>query len=759
MAVAGNLKRFRSLLREYKLISDSSKIPGEFQVIAIYCYSADSNFLKALTPPLEENYKEVIYLYDILLTDGADKLKCFLALPLGHLVQKNILKVGSYVQIQKAKLCYLEGEYNDSHIVQYAFLEAVKIVEYSIVQFPDLDTLSFLDSTNYRETQMIPLVTGRKCYLYPWIPPYPHGNEWTENTVPEFDDADNSPQNILALQDIADDWMRMPKPYPTIFVRVMARGMIHYYGFNKNDHTLPFMAKLVIADSTRACMCVLFGKGAASLYYSALPGTILLIENYSITKPQNPLYPRLRGAAGNLPMADIEIVIGDYTSVRVVPANNNYLLMQIALLPVVEFSFGNRASLALAADESTVDMIGLITYVSLFHRFMYKFGKIHARCYLELIDSSSSLPFIAVVYDNGLRFPVEDLHPGQVLVATHMQVCHLPDEIITSHGVKTYLKSTHHTELHTVHGQSSPYVRYPVVTAVASIIRDNQQEVDYLQSNVLRAGGAPVFLRGYRTLEAYKNSFGNSLAGKMIPGAYWKMALESLIHQERRCVTLGGFIIQAEYYDIQTVDSRQPVYGWSYGNGAMSRRTLFVNIKARYKLGNFAPLNSRMDEKLFFPSQYASENEQSFKTYRKFPAMDAVDWTPSSDDQIENYPVLADGYYIVTIASLHYQAVLQCIYIPEPSSKPHPSFIDALNGNFQQLPLRDVGPFTSEPPRYTFDEVQEISRTASEVNDKTFVFAIELHKPRNDVVQAHLRRAYVCPPDQIQEALEADRVH
>lgn len=121
----------------------------------------------------------------------------------------------------------------------------------------------------------------------------------------------------------------------------------------------------------------------------------------------------------------------------------------------------------------------------------------------------------------------------------------------------------------------------------------------------------------------------------MIPGAYWKMALESLIHQERRCVTLGGFIIQAEYYDVQTVDSRQPVYGWSYGSGVSSRRTLFVNVKARYRLGNVAPLNTRMDER-FFPAQYASENEDSFKSYRKFPAVDAADWTPSSDNEIES---------------------------------------------------------------------------------------------------------------------------
>ncbi|CAL1298139.1 unnamed protein product [Larinioides sclopetarius] len=322
--MAGSLKNFRSILREYKLISDSSRIPGEFQIIAIYCYSADSNFLKALTPPFEEGAKEVIYLYDIVLTDGTEKLKCFLALPLGHLVQKNIIKTGSYVQIQKAKLCYLEGEYNDSHIVQYVFLEAIKILEYSVVAFPDLAQLTFITSTNYRETQLVPLVTGRKCYTYPWIPVYPSGEEWINNGPVEFSDTDNSPQNIFILQNVADDWMRMPKPYPTIF------------------------GKLVIGDSSSASLCVLFGKGAMSLYYYALPGTILLIEGYSISKLQSPLFPRLRGAAGNLPFVDLEIVIGDFASVRIVPPDNNSLLMQIALLPILEFSFANRSAIEYA---------------------------------------------------------------------------------------------------------------------------------------------------------------------------------------------------------------------------------------------------------------------------------------------------------------------------------------------------------------------------------------------------------------------------
>ncbi|GIY79856.1 RPA-related protein RADX [Caerostris extrusa] len=391
--MAGNLKQFRSILREYKLISDSSRIPGEFQI-----------------------------------------------------------KVGSYVQIQKAKLCYLEGEYNDSHIVQYVLLEAIKILEYLVVTFPNLEELQFVESTNYRETQSIPLVTSRKCYTYPWLPVYPYGEEWTTNGPLELSDTDDVPQNIFILQNVADDWTRMPKPYPTIFVRVLARGMLYYYGFNKNDKSHPFMAKLVVGDSSSASMCVLFGKGAMSLYYHALPGTILLIEGYSIYKLQNPLYPRL------------------------------------------QFSFANRAALELAANESTVDVIGLITHVSLFHRFMYKFGKYHARCYLELIDSSSHLPFVVIIYNNVLRFPVEDIHPGQVLVGTHFKVHHLQDEILSSYQVRTYLKSTHYTELFTTHGQNSLYVRYPAVTAVASIIRDHQQEVDFLQANVLRAGGIPTFL-------------------------------------------------------------------------------------------------------------------------------------------------------------------------------------------------------------------------------------------------------------------------
>ncbi|KFM61998.1 hypothetical protein X975_01444, partial [Stegodyphus mimosarum] len=94
--------------------------------------------------------------------------------------------------------------------------------------------------------------------------------------------------------------------------------------------------------------------------------------------------------------------------------------------------------------------------------------------------------------------------------------------------------------------------------------------------------------------------------------------------------------------------------------------------------------------------------------------------------------------------------------VPEPSSKPHPTLIEALNGNFQTLTFRNVGSFLCEPPRYTWDEVREINRTASEVGDKTFVFAIELHRTKPDVVLAHLQRAYICPPEQLSEAMAAD---
>ncbi|XP_035219983.1 RPA-related protein RADX-like isoform X2 [Stegodyphus dumicola] len=726
--MAGSLKDLRSILREYKLISDSSRIPGEFLIISIYCYSADSNFLKALTPPLEEVRKEVILLHDLLLTDGTEKLKCFLALPLSQLVQKNVVKIGSYLQIQRAKMCYLE------------------------------ENLRFVQSSNHRESEIIPLVTGRKYYLNLWIPTTPYGEEWLAGSSLDYQDGDNEIQNISLLQDIADDWLRLPKPYPPIFVKVMARGNLYHYGYNKNDRPDPFMTSMSIADSSGTCMCAVFGKIIKSLYYRAVPGTVLLISDYNITKPQNRNLPRLRGSAGNLPILDMEIVVGDYAKVQVMPPDNDSFSMQIVNLPAIEFSFGNRASLQYAADESTIDIVGLVTHISLFHRFVYKYGKLHARCFVEIIDSSSHLPFMAMIYDNGLRFCVDDLHPGQVIVATHMKVCHLPNELLSCYQVRTYLKATHYTEIFTTHRQDSPYVRYPAVTAVASIIRDNQNEVDFLQSNVLRAGGIAMFLRGYKTLDAYKASFGESLAGKMIPGAYWKVALENLIHRERRCVTLGGFIIQVDYVDLQTTDSPQSTYGWSYSSNIVSRRTMFVNIKARYKLGDILPLNPTQNEQLLFPSKYDSGNEYHFKAYRRFPPANATDWSASSEKEVLNFPVCADGYYVITIASLHYQALLQCIMVPEPSSKPHPTLIEALNGDFQALAFRNVGSFLCEPPRYMWDEVREVNRTASEVGDKTFVFAIELHRTKPDVVLAHLQRAYICPPEQLIEAIAADRV-
>lgn len=35
-------------------------------------------------------------------------------------------------------MCYLEGEYNDSHIVEYVLVEAVKVVDFSAIVFPPL---------------------------------------------------------------------------------------------------------------------------------------------------------------------------------------------------------------------------------------------------------------------------------------------------------------------------------------------------------------------------------------------------------------------------------------------------------------------------------------------------------------------------------------------------------------------------------------------------------------------------------------------
>lgn len=45
-----------------------------------------------------------------------------------------------------------------------------------------VDDLQFVTSSNQREREMIPLVTGRKCYISPWIPTVPTGQEWLDSS-------------------------------------------------------------------------------------------------------------------------------------------------------------------------------------------------------------------------------------------------------------------------------------------------------------------------------------------------------------------------------------------------------------------------------------------------------------------------------------------------------------------------------------------------------------------------------------------------
>ena len=71
-------------------------------------------------------------------------------------------------------------------------------------------------------------------------------------------------------------------------------------------------------------------------------------------------------------------------------------------------------------------------------------------------------------------------------------------------------------QVYTSHRQESLYVRCAAITAVASIIRDNPHEINFLQNNMLRIGGIQTYTRGYNSLELYKESFGESVAGKVM---------------------------------------------------------------------------------------------------------------------------------------------------------------------------------------------------------------------------------------------------
>lgn len=147
---------------------------GPLTVIAIQRYLAEQAY--------EQQQQIDSYSYDVTLTDGVWKTKCFLAPSLNHLVHKNILRSGIDVNITECSFVHTERRLGHAYIC----IKNMKcgLTESDILtRAKDVNSIPLLTAHGSGNVMTwpkdVPLQVGRKHYLALWNNEDPEVSAWT----------------------------------------------------------------------------------------------------------------------------------------------------------------------------------------------------------------------------------------------------------------------------------------------------------------------------------------------------------------------------------------------------------------------------------------------------------------------------------------------------------------------------------------------------------------------------------------------------
>ena len=149
-------------------ITPSEVVPVAVLAVQRYLLEGEARDMES-KPPL--------YCYDVTISDGVFREKCYLDPSLNFLVYKNILKVGIEVEISRVSCVYNEKRLGQGILC----IDNVHCGE-------SLDSISLeipFRNRAHREIPERPLRGGKSHYLALWNNEDPYGDIWLSNKEPE----------------------------------------------------------------------------------------------------------------------------------------------------------------------------------------------------------------------------------------------------------------------------------------------------------------------------------------------------------------------------------------------------------------------------------------------------------------------------------------------------------------------------------------------------------------------------------------------
>uniref|UniRef100_A0A8P4GQ85 RPA1 related single stranded DNA binding protein n=1 Tax=Dicentrarchus labrax TaxID=13489 RepID=A0A8P4GQ85_DICLA len=704
-----------------------------------------------LSEPTEGQQQPDSYSYDVTVTDGVWRAKCFVHPSLNHLVHTNTLRTGADISITQCTFVYNERRLGHGYICieklgsgagRSAVLPRIK----------DVSSLPILVKHGMERSVVlqsdVPLQVSRKHYLSLWNNDDPEGDIWTSGSPTSDTVLDVSKITLLSSLESSfrNTWKSLP-----LLVKIIHKSRLRYYGKFGLKIDYPYQAYFEVADQSGTMSLVLWNELCPEFYQRLNVGTVLYLQNYTLKQSySNRSHPQMdhhRMKTFN----SVEICLNPRNPASVITVVSPKILFE-KVLHVMFVSY--RSELEKQSNSFACDIIGLVTFVGRVERVKSKGNKEKYWTYrwIHAVDGTSDRPFILEVFSSSQPEIFSRICPMTYLVCTQMRVCQVE-------GSLPYLTSSCETETFiTGYHKGQPYVSDP---KVKSFIQWTKTLKDNLVLQKTAVGGHYCYPSPPQKSQA-----------PLVSVADLKRELETLQYREHKRLAIQGQITAVRYMK-NPKSTEGSGCGISLttasrcitGAAALLRCTLCVLIKCHW-LSLFLPdsdVLSWESSSWLKQQQEASEHlcqgglyQGSFSRRFTFNEKDVLlqwsnlqptHWAPEQTaDSISS--VVCPGYYQVTILGINKQIAVDAAYFPVVSSdmpravglpqNPHGNtMLSCLSSGFL-CPLTDSASHSES----TLPEPEDILRTASELEDMHVMCILDLCHLGGDNVEVLISKLY-----------------
>ncbi|XP_024605356.1 RPA-related protein RADX isoform X2 [Neophocaena asiaeorientalis asiaeorientalis] len=394
--------------------------------------------------PRDMEPKPPLYCYDVTISDGVFREKCYLDPSLNFLVYKNILKVGIEVKISRVSCIYNEKRLGQGILC----IDNVHCGE-------PLDSISLeipFRNRAHREIPERPLRGGKSHYLALWNNEDPYGDIWLSNKQPEEHNFNNI--RIISLSHLEMTWSNI-RNFPALLVRILHKSKLRYYGKPNKKMIEPYQTFLEVADSSGTVSVIMWNALCPEWYKSLHVGLVLLLQDYSIKKSHPfrmqplPVDPQIKL------ISTMEICLNlrnPPTNIIIIPEKQ---VKPEWRLPKLNHRFVTRSELDDMPENSICDVIGVLVFVGRVQRSKKKESREDFWSYrwIHIADGTSKKPFIVELFSTSQPEVFENIYPMAHFTCTQLKVVRNDTQV----PELLYLTTTNESRMFITGHRGQPY--------------------------------------------------------------------------------------------------------------------------------------------------------------------------------------------------------------------------------------------------------------------------------------------------------------